>query len=181
MSIPGTKNGMEEIEKDVTVNSFYLAQYPVTKEVYDTITKNLQISNEFNSMPVVNVSWLDTVKFCNLFSKESGFNECYSFDNEKVNCDFTAKGYRLPTDAEWQYACKANANKYEYDEIDKISWYRDNSDDKPHDVGTKQPNAFGLYDMLGNVWEWVYLPQTQSLNTCYRGFGISCCKVFLEH
>ena len=118
MSIPGSKNSMEEIKSDVDISSFYLAKYPVTQGLYDTIVKGVPSNS---NLPAVNVSWLDAVKFCNLLSKANGLSECYAFDGESVSCDFSGTGFRLPTDAEWQYACKADSNKYQYGLIDEIA------------------------------------------------------------
>jgi len=169
MSIPGSKNSMDEIRYEAQIASFYLAKYPVTQGLYDTVIKRVPSNND---LPVVNVSWFHAVQFCNLLSKVSGFAECYSIDGENVVCDFSKDGYRLPTDAEWQYACKAGSNKYHYGLIDDIAWYVNNSDGVPHEVGKKEPNAFGLYDMLGNVWEWcwdLYDEETYGSYRIFRG------------
>jgi formylglycine-generating enzyme required for sulfatase activity len=167
MSIPGERNNMEEIKYDVEITSFYLAKYPVTQGLYDTIVKGVSITND---LPVVNVSWLNTIQFCNLLSKENDLNECYSLNGENVLCDFGKNGYRLPTDAEWQYACRAGSNKYHYDIIDDIAWYISNSAGMAHAVGKKQPNAYGLYDMLGNVWEWCWDLYDEETYGSYRVF-----------
>lgn len=74
----------EEIKYAVEITSFCLAKFPVTKGLYYSITKKISVEDESNSIPIVNVSWLDAVRFCNLLSIEGGFNKCYSFDNESV-------------------------------------------------------------------------------------------------
>ena len=99
MSIPGSTNNMEEIKCDVEIPSFFLAKYPVTQGMYDTIVKGVPSNS---NLPAVNVSWLDAVKFCNLLSEANGLSECYTIDGESVSCDFSETGFRLPTDAEWQ-------------------------------------------------------------------------------
>jgi formylglycine-generating enzyme required for sulfatase activity len=81
-----------------------------------------------------------------------------------------ANGYRLPTEAEWEYACKAGTTGIRYGDLDDIAWYKANSDRSPHDVGLKEPNAWGLYDMLGNVWEWCSDIYDESVYGSYRIF-----------
>ena len=120
----------------------------------------------------MNISWNDAVLFCNLLSKEAGLTECYSIgeDSEKVICNFEAQGYRLPTEAEWQYACKAGTRGYTYGDIEKIAWYIENSGGEIHKVGKKEPNEWGLYDMLGNVWEWCFDLYDEEVYGTYRIF-----------
>ena len=103
--------------------------------------------------PVDNVTWDDAVKFCNKLSQREGLQQCYVGDRF-VGLQCT--GYRLPTEAEWEYAARAGTTGSRYSGVDAVSWHQGNSESKPHAVGTKQPNAWGLYDMLGNVWEWTH-------------------------
>lgn len=158
MSIPGQKGNLTEINRTVVIESFLLAKYPITKDLYDFVTKKSSTDFELKGIPQVNVSWYDAVTFCNLLSIECGLKAYYTVDQNKdiVLCDNDSNGYRLPTDAEWQYACKAGSAGYRYGEIDEIAWYSKNSDGIIHEVGKKEPNLWGLYDMLGNSWEWCW-------------------------
>jgi len=154
---------------EVTLSSFEMSVYEVTQGQYTSVMG----SNPANSYgvgddyPVYNVSWYDAVKFCNKLSDAEGLERCY---NESTwSCDFSKNGYRLPTEAEWEYACRAGTETYFYTgnnlssdrgtstDLDRACWYWYNwgqANDKAHVVGAKEPNAFGLYDMHGNVWEW---------------------------
>jgi len=125
-----------------------------------------------NAIPQVNVSWYDAVKFCNLLSNEYELKSCYTIDDNEgiVLCDNDASGYRLPTDAEWQYACKAGSAGYRYGDIEDIAWYSKNSDGIIHQVGKKEPNGWGLYDMLGNSCEWCWDLYDEKTYGTYRVF-----------
>jgi formylglycine-generating enzyme required for sulfatase activity len=129
-------------------------------------------SDQDDYHPVVCVSWYDAVEYCNWLSRKEGLVPCYSVDdsiNEVspfVSCDFSANGYRLPTEAEWEYAARGGNKSRGYiyagsNSIDDVAWYHGNSEAQTHPVGQKKPNELGLYDMSGNASEW-----------CWDWFGI---------
>jgi formylglycine-generating enzyme required for sulfatase activity len=129
---------------------FWLGKYEVTvgqfrKFIEESDYRRSEWRNAFDGQtdehPVVNVSWDDAVAFCQWLSKRED------------------KSYRLPTEAEWEYACRAGTTtRWSFGDnegdLGEYAWYEDNSAEKTHPVGQKQTNAWGLYDMHGNVWEW---------------------------
>lgn len=140
----------------VEVAPFRMAAVPVTQELYEQVTGQRPSSSRGDRLPVDSVSWWDTLRFCNALSAQEGLTPAYRLDDETAEWDDTADGYRLPTEAEWEHACRAGSTGPRYGELDEIAWYRGNSDERVHEVGGKRPNAWGLHDMLGNTWDWCW-------------------------
>jgi formylglycine-generating enzyme required for sulfatase activity len=156
----------------VKIDSFLLGIFPVTQDLYFNITNDNPSSFQFPSKPVENVSWKDAVIFCNKLSELTKLESCYKIEDESeiIKFDPNANGYRLPTEAEWQYACQAGTKEIRYGELDAISWYKGNSEGTTHPVGQKISNPWGLYDMLGNVWEWCNDIYDETVYGSYRVF-----------
>ena len=155
---------------------FHLARHPVTQAQYAAVTGARPSPVRAERHPVVGVSWLDAVRFCNQLSLAEGLSACYALyaDGTGATAVEGADGYRLPTEAEWEYACRAGSSAARYGELDAIAWYADNSGAATHEVGLKLPNAWGLHDMLGNVWEWcadLYDPEVYGDYRVFRGGG----------
>jgi len=117
---------------------FYLQTTEVTQGQWRAVMgENPSYFQKGDDYPVEQVSWDDVQIFL-----------------KRLNTRDPGKRYRLPTEAEWEYACRAGTTGERYGELDAIAWYGENSGNTTHPVGKKEPNAWGLYDMLGNVWEW---------------------------
>jgi formylglycine-generating enzyme required for sulfatase activity len=136
---------------------FYLGMTEVTQAQYRTVTgENPSNFKRSEDLPVEQVSWHDAIAFCNKLSELDGLKPYYRLGTgERLGGD----GYRLPTEAEWEYACRAgNVGQYSIGDdpasLGDHAWLDDNSGGQTHNVGRKRPNAFGLFDMYGNVWEW---------------------------
>lgn len=144
----------------VQLDAFEIGVFPVTQAEYSAVLSEHPSMQDGERMPVVDVSWFDAVRFCNALSQQHGLGPAYQFsgepDGEEVLWDEAANGYRLPSEAEWEYACRAGTPGPRYGPRDEIAWYRDNSGEQLHSVGEKAPNAWGLHDTIGNVWEWCW-------------------------
>jgi len=143
----------------VKVSGFLMDKFEVTHETF----AKAQLPNPSHwqdnpNNPVERVRWRDAKQYCNERSLIEGLKPCYNEKTADWDCDYSANGYRLPTEAEWEYACRAGTEgPYDFGAPDKLrqyAWFAGNADQKTHPAGQKKPNRWGLYDMYGNVSEW---------------------------
>jgi formylglycine-generating enzyme required for sulfatase activity len=147
----------DERPHEVTVNAFYLDKFPVTQELYEKVMGVNPSKRKAKENPVERTQWTDAARFCNKCSELEGLKPCYN--PQTWECNFDADGYRLPTEAEWEYACRAGSSgQYCFGDneadLPRYAWFKPGSEGKTHPVGQKLPNRWGLYDMHGNVWQW---------------------------
>jgi formylglycine-generating enzyme required for sulfatase activity len=149
---------------------FYIDTIEVTQADYTAI---MGVNPSFFSgsprLPVERVTWFDAVLYCNARSKRDGLDTVYRYSLvygipgdgcfllDDLFIDYPKNGYRLPTEAEWEYACRAGAENGRTNDVDVLNssaWWSGNSGNTTHPAATRFPNAWGLYDLCGNVWEW---------------------------
>jgi formylglycine-generating enzyme required for sulfatase activity len=170
------REGRTNRQWNVAIRPFFISRFLITQKLYARVTGLLPSSFTCEKCPVENVSWIDAVGFCNQLSKAAGLAESYEVLGNDVGARIipNSDGFRLPSEAEWEYACRAGTQGPRYGELDQIAWYSGNSDGHIQPIGLKQPNAWGLYDMLGNVWEWCsdqYDPEVYGSYRIFRGGG----------
>ena len=161
MGSPAGESGRspnEGPQRRITVSSFYMAMYPVTQAEYQDIMGSNPSHFKGINLPVEQVNWFEAVEYCNRRSLKEGLIPVYTVDRTNVSWNHEANGYRLPTEAEWEYACRAGTLTPFNTELSlsEVGWYAENSERRTWPVGQKLPNSWGLYDMHGNVLEWCW-------------------------
>jgi formylglycine-generating enzyme required for sulfatase activity len=147
----------DEPRHEVHLSSFYIDCTEVTQAEYERLMGENPSKWKSPKNPVEQIRWRNAAEYCNARSREEGLEPAYNL--ETWHCDYRANGYRLPTEAEWEYACRAGSEAvYHYgdDQAQLVSyaWFKANCTRGPRPVATRKPNAWGLYDMHGNIWEW---------------------------
>jgi sulfatase modifying factor 1 len=179
-------NPSEQPVHKVQVDSFYISKYEVTQSQWAEIMGASPTLNKGkgDKYPVYNVTWSDATDFCNNLSIKEGLTPCYSGTGAGIECDFSTNGYRLPTEAEWEYAARGGKKSQNYlyagsNNADEAGWNSDNAEGMTHEVGLKAANELGIYDMSGNMWEWCgdwygakYYASSPSLNPTGPSSGI---------
>lgn len=182
-------------QHEVSLSPFYLGKYPVTQGVFQAVMNGHNPSAFIgDDRPIETVSWFDAAEFCNQLNKLLDLEPCYFADKNfrnpyektaegyelsddgEVYIRYGAQGYRLPTEAEWEYAARAGEFcKYVgSDNLKEVGWFDTNSHRESKPVGLKQLNAFGLYDMSGNVWEWCQ-------DWCANDYYLECADKGIVH
>jgi len=165
---PGSRS--DEVQHTVTVSSFYMGKYEVTQAEYEAVMGTNPSYFKGSNLPIETVSWYDAVEFCNKLSQKEGLTPAYTIDKNRsdpnntnpndnvrwlVTWNPSSNGYRLPTEAEWEYACRAGT-KTPFYTGKNITSSSANYNGKTTPVGSFAPNPLGLYDMHGNVYEWCW-------------------------
>ncbi|UCC97387.1 MAG: formylglycine-generating enzyme family protein [Phycisphaerales bacterium] len=153
----GDQTEIDAAPHEVVISPFYMDKNLVTQEQYEKVMGENPSRWKGPGNPVEQMRWSDAARYCNARSEREGLDPCYDLQTWK--CNFEANGYRLPTEAEWEYACRAGTKTAYFfgdnpSKLTDYAWFEKNSGGKPKPVGQKPPNPWGLCDMHGNVWEW---------------------------
>jgi sulfatase modifying factor 1 len=158
-AIPGGSISMRDARtgdvREVRLQPFEIRATPVQSAEFARTADATDITTP-PLAPAHAVTWFAAVRWCNDASLAAGLTEAYSLDDRAVTWDPGSDGYRLPTEAEWEFACRAGTTTPTYGPLDEIAWSAADGVDGPQEVALKQPNGFGLFDTIGNVWEWCW-------------------------
>jgi formylglycine-generating enzyme required for sulfatase activity len=155
----------EKPQHKVTLSAFAMGRYAVTRGLYRAVMPETpsewQQDQDDDSLPANYVDWFAAVRFCNALSERQGLQPCYQIQGKEVTWDQSANGYRLPTEAEWEYATRAGTTTRwfcgdEATDLSRYAWFSENAGGRMHPVGEKEPNPWGFYDLAGNVYEWCW-------------------------
>lgn len=151
----------ESPEHRVAVSTFWMSRYQVSQAEWKAIMGRNPSWISGDNLPVEQVTWYKAVEYCNKRSLAEGFTPCYSGSGDEITCNWNANGYRLPTEAEWEFAAQGGKDgaKTLYsggNTADAVAWHKGNARNTTHPAGGKAPNALGLYDLSGNIYEWCY-------------------------
>lgn len=146
--------------RSAVLEGFSIGRTAVTvgehRRVVDAVGSGRRRTDAGDRLPVHGVTWFEAVRWCNAASRLAGVGPAYRVEGRLVRWDVGSEGYRLPTEAEWEYACRAGTSGPTYGPLGTVAWTADDAVDAPQPVATRTPNAHGLHDMLGNVWEWCW-------------------------
>lgn len=141
----------ERPQREVEVKDFELESHVVTNLLWWEVMGGERPKKNQENLPKVNVSWFDCAKFMNARSEKEGLKPVYVINGAEVSEDLSADGYRFPSEEEWEYAARAGTTGARYGGVDEVAVY---GRTEIAEIGTKKPNAWGFFDMLGLVWEW---------------------------